>query len=68
MMAAVAVVGRPSVSNGTSVRAAAALVAAMGPATKSASPTANMATEKVVTSIQSSSCGTAKARRLWPVN
>ena len=41
MMAAVAEVGRPSVSSGTSVPAAEALLAASGPATPSMAPWPN---------------------------
>jgi hypothetical protein len=41
MMAAVAVVGRPSVRSGTSVPAAEALLAASGPATPSMAPWPN---------------------------
>ena len=41
MIAAVAVVGRPSVSSGTSVPAADALFAASGPATPSIAPSPN---------------------------
>ena len=41
MIAAVAVVGRPSVSSGTSVPAALALLAASGPATPSMAPWPN---------------------------
>jgi hypothetical protein len=41
MIAAVAVVGRPSVSSGTSVPAAEALLAASGPATPSMAPWPN---------------------------
>ena len=41
MIAAVAVVGRPSVRSGTSVPAAEALLAASGPATPSIAPLPN---------------------------
>ena len=37
-------------------------------ATNNASPSANIATASVVTSIPSSNCGTPKESRVWPVN
>ena len=43
-------------------------IAAAWAATNSASPTANMATASVVTSIPSRSCGTPKDSRAWPVS